>query len=62
MNWIIAPASILWLCTAAARPGAQEQAQVPASSTFSQEQLEQMAAPIALYPDALLMQIAMAAT
>jgi hypothetical protein len=33
-----------------------------APSTFRQEQLDQMLAPIALYPDALLAQIFMAAT
>ena len=32
------------------------------ASPFSDEQLEQIAAPVALYPDALLMQVFMAAT
>ncbi|MBN1417581.1 MAG: DUF3300 domain-containing protein [Planctomycetes bacterium] len=36
--------------------------QWPVSEGFSDAQLEQMAAPIALYPDALLMQVLMAAT
>ena len=36
--------------------------QAPAERTFSQEQLEQILAPIALHPDALLAQILMAAT
>ena len=36
-------------------------AQAP-SATFSKEQLEQLTAPIALYPDSLLSQILMAAT
>lgn len=37
-------------------------AQQAAAPTFSKEQLEQMLAPIALYPDSLLSQILMAAT
>ena len=39
-----------------------EPASVPAQPAFSVEQVEQMVAPIALYPDALLAQILMAAT
>ena len=39
-----------------------EQVSVPAQPAFSVEQVEQMVAPIALYPDALLAQILMAAT
>ncbi|MDD2744804.1 MAG: DUF3300 domain-containing protein, partial [Rhodocyclaceae bacterium] len=34
----------------------------PAQKTFSQEELDQLMAPIALYPDALLAQILMAST
>lgn len=34
----------------------------PAAKTFSQQELDQLAAPIALYPDALLAQIFMAST
>ena len=34
----------------------------PASKTFSQQELDQLMAPIALYPDALLAQVLMAAT
>lgn len=45
--------------TAAATNVAQEQ---PAEDIFTPEQLEQLVAPIALYPDALLMQILMAST
>ncbi len=37
-------------------------AAAPAAATFSQGQLEQMLAPIALYPDALLSQMLMAST
>jgi hypothetical protein len=37
-------------------------AQPPAAPAFSQQELDQMLAPIALYPDALLSQILMAAT
>jgi len=36
--------------------------QAPAARAFSQEELEQMLAPIALYPDSLLSQILMAST
>jgi len=39
-----------------------EPASVPAQPAFSVEQVEQMVAPIALFPDALLAQILMAAT
>lgn len=50
---------------AAVPPAAQPPAGAPAeppANTFSAEQLEQMVSPIALYPDALAMQILMAAT
>ena len=45
--------------TAEATSVAQEQ---PADDTFATDQLEQLVAPIALYPDALLAQILMAST
>jgi len=50
---------IAWLlvCAVAMPPAAL--AQAPA---FNQEQLDQMLAPVALYPDALLSQVLMAAT
>jgi hypothetical protein len=41
---------------------AGDKAQGKPGSAFSQEQIEQMVAPIALYPDGLLMQIMMSAT
>ncbi|OEU59854.1 MAG: hypothetical protein BA870_03485 [Desulfuromonadales bacterium C00003094] len=41
---------------------AQEDEAVEASATYSREELAQMLAPIALYPDALLSQILMAST
>jgi len=41
------------------KASAQEQA---AAKTFKQEELDQMLAPIALYPDSLLTQILMAST
>lgn len=41
---------------------AQSSSQDTASATYSKEQLAQMLAPIALYPDALLSQLLMAAT
>jgi hypothetical protein len=43
-----------------ARTGAADKDKT--NSTFTQEQIEQMVAPIALYPDGLLVQIMMAAT
>ncbi len=49
---------------AAAPPPAEPPAAGPAepANVFTAEQLEQMVAPVALYPDSLLMQILMAAT
>ncbi|MBZ0160086.1 MAG: DUF3300 domain-containing protein [bacterium] len=44
------------------QPSSPPPADAPAASTFQQEELEQLLAPIALYPDALLAQILMAAT
>jgi len=58
-----APASVTE--NPAAAPQAEAPAPPPAaetSSTFQAEQLDQLLAPIALYPDALLAQILMAAT
>jgi hypothetical protein len=46
--------------SAAAPPAATPAA--PAKATFSQQELEQIIAPVALYPDALLSQILMAST
>ena len=49
-------------------PAAQAQGQAPSASptggakTFSQEELDQLVAPIALYPDALFSQVLMAST
>ena len=42
--------------------GAQDGAQTSSNQTFSNEELAQMLAPIALYPDVLLSQVLMAAT
>ena len=42
--------------------GAQDDVQTSSRQTFSNEELAQMLAPVALYPDALLSQILMAAT
>ncbi|MDF3931024.1 DUF3300 domain-containing protein [Pseudomonas citronellolis] len=46
----------------AAPAAAEPAAPAPAEAVFSAEQLEQMLAPIALYPDSLLAQVLMAAT
>ena len=48
-------------------PSAQAQGQAPSAApagakTFSQEELDQLVAPIALYPDALFSQVLMAST
>lgn len=43
-------------------PAAGADAVAPAAKTFSQQELDQLMAPIALYPDALLAQILMAST
>ena len=45
-----------------AAPPAPQAAPVASATTFSQEELEQLLAPIALYPDALLAQVLMAST
>ncbi|HEY4090548.1 MAG TPA: DUF3300 domain-containing protein [Luteibacter sp.] len=53
-------AAVLLLTLAAASLAAQDAA--PAAKTFTKEQVDQFMAPVALYPDALLSQILMAAT
>src|SRR5690606_1660446 len=63
---------IAWLASAAIAmtlamaPIAPAQAQAPATwrtqAPYTQQELDQMLAPIALYPDALLAQVLMAAT
>src|SRR5512142_2591758 len=45
-----------------AAPPAQTPAPTQAGKSFSQEELDQLLAPIALYPDALLAQVLMAST
>jgi hypothetical protein len=65
LQWL--PAGVLAQDEPAAAPSAAPaEATAPAASTpesgFAADQLEQLVAPIALYPDALLMQILMAAT
>src|SRR4029079_2092038 len=47
---------------AKAKPTGDAAAATPEKDSFTASQLEQMAAPIALYPDSLLMQILMAST
>ena len=58
MAWSVALACLLGL----AAPLAQTQADAAAPQVFSQQALDQMLAPIALYPDGLLSQLLMAAT
>ena len=42
--------------------GQDQPPQAPAAATFSKKQLEQLVAPMALYPDGLVSQVLMAAT
>jgi hypothetical protein len=64
------PASPSYTVTTTTLPTAQQprpapqaqQAQQPQQGAFSREQLDQMMAPIALYPDSLLSQVLMAST
>lgn len=58
MAWSLALAC--WLGLAGAQAQAQPEAAAP--QVFSQQELDQMLAPIALYPDGLLAQVLMAAT
>lgn len=51
----------IWILVASPGP-AQQSGPAAAAAGFTDAQLEQMAAPIALYPDGLLMQILMGAT
>src|SRR5690349_283384 len=51
-------AASIWL----AASFAAEAAETSAAKPFSRDQLEQLVAPIALYPDSLLTQVMMAAT
>jgi hypothetical protein len=54
--------TVLVLAVPTARPQTAPPIAVPNSPLFTPTQLEQLLAPIALYPDALLAQILMAAT
>lgn len=56
--------SVLWLCALCVLPlqVLAEDSQSTSTSTFSQAELDQILAPIALYPDSLLSQIFMAST
>ncbi len=56
------PAAVIAQQPAAPPPPPPAQGAAPAGKTFSQEQLDQLMAPIALYPDPLLAQILMAST
>jgi hypothetical protein len=63
-----APLMLMWGLTAAparaqdATAAAQAQTQTPIEEKLSEGQIEQLAAPIALYPDPLLTQVLMAST
>ena len=60
LTLVVAPA--LSQAPPAVAPAPAPATAMPASRGFTQEQLDQMLAPIALYPDALLAQVLMAAT
>jgi len=60
--WLQCLALLFVVSVAHAQTAQPAQAAVPAQANFSQPELEQMLAPIALYPDALLSQILMAST
>jgi hypothetical protein len=47
---------------AAGQPAPRSAQAAPGAKSFSQQELEQLVAPIALYPDALLAQVLMAST
>ena len=51
-----------WLCAVMFTPALMAQDTQGSSQAFSREELEQMVAAIALYPDALVAQILMAST
>ena len=62
-EWLGARVAILCAELAPPPPAATTAAPAaPAGKTFSQEQLEQLVAPIALHPDSLLAQMLMAST
>jgi len=64
-TWLRKMVAALLACALAMPNAAFAQAAAPATAggkAFSQEQLDQMLAPIALYPDALLAQVLMAST
>jgi uncharacterized protein DUF3300 len=61
--WIVLRRLASWLLATAFLASAGVQAQdAPPPPLFKPEELDQMLAPVALYPDALLMQVLMAAT
>src|SRR3981189_2060874 len=71
MNWNCIPGIVLGFAAALAAAGGSAQpvapppppgTSAPAAQSFRNEELEQLAAPIALYPDALVAQILMAST
>jgi hypothetical protein len=51
-----------FLTAGPALPAAEEAKAEPQSAKFSADQIDQMVAPVALYPDSLLMQVLMAST
>ena len=64
-HWIFGLVSLVWVFAqvAAQTPAAQPAAQAPATAAaFTKEQLEQIVAPMALYPDPLVSQMLMAST
>jgi hypothetical protein len=60
--WIVVRRAVSWLLSIAFLASVGVQAQNAPPPLFKPEELDQMLAPVALYPDALLMQVLMAAT
>lgn len=62
MNTKFGLQTLAWLLIALLAAPPALLAQQPASAAFKQEELEQILAPIALYPDSLVTQVLMAST
>ena len=62
MSEFLARVAAIVLCLLALAPLAPPAGAADATPTFSREQLDQLTAPVALYPDSLLSQVLMAAT
>lgn len=61
-TWLVALVVLSGAAPLVAQEGAAPPAAAPAAPTFKPEELDQLVAPVALYPDALLAQVLMAST